>query len=134
MSENFNQNLLIAFRDNERETVDRLGVDNAKRHAEIRDDEAHGGRTLFHYAAQNGWTDVCRKLVDRYHVDPDAQGSDGRTPLHCACAGRRLDAMHYIVVHLKCQFDIHDNNGNTPLMCCPDEATRRVMDQYINER
>lgn len=41
-----------------------------------------------HYAAQQGETDVARKLLD-HGAQRNPRGTDGRTPLMLACAGRR---------------------------------------------
>ena len=35
------------------------------------------GWTALHYAAYNGWTDVCRLLVEQYQVDPHCRDSMG---------------------------------------------------------
>ena len=53
--------------------------------------------TLLHCAAFNGWTDVCRLLVEQYQVDPHCRSRDGRTALHWASRFNHLDTVQYLV-------------------------------------
>ncbi len=162
MGEKLKQELLQAFKSNDRNTVDDLlprGI------ARIQDE--FSGGTLLHYAAQNGWADVCRLLVEQYQVDPrsatwkngltplhlaanrdvcrllveeygvnpNVQSSDGSTALHCACVGSRLGVVDYLVHLNGCNVKATNNNGNTPLDCCPEgnNATRTFMVQYLDD-
>ena len=54
---------------------------------EIRDQEVddHYNSSLLHYACRNGWYDVSRKLVDKYHCDPHLKNRYSYTSLHYAC-------------------------------------------------
>ena len=71
--------------------------------------------TLLHCAADNGWTDVCRLLVEQYQVDPHCRNSDGETALHYASTLNHLDIVQYLVSSVCCDPLTEDNYGLTPL-------------------
>lgn len=73
-------------------------------------------RTLLHWAAIRGWTDVCRLLVEQYQVDPHCRdSSDGYTALHYASILNRLDVVQYLVSSVCCDPLTEDKWGDTPL-------------------
>ena len=60
--------------------------------------------TLVHHAARNGWTDVCRLLVEQYQVDPHCRDSiRGWTALHWAAINGWTDVCRLLVE--QCQVD-----------------------------
>ena len=71
--------------------------------------------TLLHCAAINGWTDVCRLLVEQYQVDPHCKDSDGWTALYYASIRNRLDIVQYLVTSVCCDPLPENNGGFTPL-------------------
>ena len=71
--------------------------------------------TLLHWAAYNGWTDVCRLLVEQYQVDPHCRDSDGWTALHWASIHNHLDTVQYLVTSVCCDPLTESNYGRTPL-------------------
>ena len=71
--------------------------------------------TLLHSAAFNGWTDVCRLLVEQYQVDPHCRDSDGWTALHIASCDNNLDIVQYLVSSVCCDPLTEDDRGDTPL-------------------
>ena len=71
--------------------------------------------TLLHCAAINGWTDVCRLLVEQYQVDPHCRNSTGYTALHYASILNYLDVVQYLVSSVCCDPLTEDNGGITPL-------------------
>ena len=66
-------------------------------------------RTLLHYAALNGWTDVSRLLVEQYQVDPHCRDSSGWTALHCAARNGWTDVCRLLVEQY--QVDPHCRNS-----------------------
>ena len=72
-------------------------------------------QTLLHWAARNGWTDVCRLLVEQYQVDPHCRNSGGYTALHYASILNHLDVVQYLVSTVCCDPLTEDNGGRTPL-------------------
>ena len=73
------------------------------------------GYTLVHYACWNGWYDVVRTLVEKYHSDPKCRANKGRyTPLHLACARNQSNIVKYLIEQ-GCSVKARDEFGNTPL-------------------
>ena len=66
-------------------------------------------QTLLHFAARNGWTDVCRLLVEQYQVDPHCRDSDGKTALHNAARNGWTDVCRLLVEQY--QVDPHCRNS-----------------------
>ena len=79
-------------------------------------------RTLLHWAARRGWTDVCRLLVEQYQVDPHCRNSIGWTALHIASIYNRLDVVQYLVSSVCCDPLTEDNGGVTPLSSSSEET------------
>ena len=71
--------------------------------------------TLLHYAASNGWTDVCRLLVEQYQVDPHCRSSDGETALHCAARRGWTDVCRLLVEQYQVDPHCRDSIGWTAL-------------------
>ena len=85
-------------------------------------------QTLLHWAARNGWTDVCRLLVEQYQVDPHCRTSIGYTALHYASVynwasiHNHLDTVQYLVSSVCCDPLTEDNRGFTPLSLSSGET------------
>ena len=72
-------------------------------------------RILLHYAASNGWTDVCRLLVEQYQADPHCRSRDGRTALHCAASNGWTDVCRVLVEQYQVDPHCRDSDGYTAL-------------------
>ena len=64
------------------------------------------GNPLLHWASRNGWYDVVKELVEKYHCDPNYQvgwmqyilgGAEESTAIHFACEKGHLDIVRYLV-------------------------------------
>ena len=72
-------------------------------------------RTLLHWAALNGWTDVSRLLVEQYQVDPHCRDSDGGTALICAAIRGWTDVCRLLVEQYQVDPHCRDSDGWTAL-------------------
>ena len=86
--------------------------------------------TLLHWAALNGWTDVCRLLVEQYQVDPHCRDIGGYTALHWASIHNHLDTVQYLVTSVCCDPLTENNGGRTPLSRSSGE-TRLFLQRII---
>ena len=59
--------------------------------------------SLLHYACRNGWYDVSRQLVEKYHCDVHLKNGWSYTPLHYACLENgNIDIVRFLVVDQHC--------------------------------
>ena len=74
------------------------------------------GSSLLHYACRNGWYDVSRQLVEKYHCDAHLENWRSHTPLHYACQENgNIDIVRFLVVDQHCDPACHGRLGRTPL-------------------
>ncbi|KAL5010629.1 hypothetical protein ScPMuIL_012934 [Solemya velum] len=99
--------LRLAASQGQRETVHRL------LQMGVRFEPDRDGRTALHYAALNGYVDVCKLLIE-YHCDMDAQDILGFTPLHRAVSKGDLEVMSVLLIE-GCDVDLQDKHGNAAL-------------------
>uniref|UniRef100_A0A1X7TTZ0 Uncharacterized protein n=1 Tax=Amphimedon queenslandica TaxID=400682 RepID=A0A1X7TTZ0_AMPQE len=71
--------------------------------------------SLLHLSSRNGWLDVTKDLITRYHCDPHERNDDGWTCLHWAAYGNRVDVMRYLIDECHCDPMAVDWIGRTPL-------------------
>ena len=55
------------------------------------------GYTLLHHAAQCGWPDLCRILVEQYQCRADDSDDDGHSVLHVACQFGHVSVVQYLL-------------------------------------
>ena len=79
---------------------------------ETRDE--YGGRTLLHFAAQNGHINVVKLLLGA-GADVESKSNTGRTPLSCAAGDGRLDVVKFLVREGGANVESKDKWGNTAL-------------------
>ena len=58
--------------------------------------------SLLQLSSENGWLDVIKDLITKYHCDPHERDSDGRTCLHYAALGNHVDVMRYLIDECHC--------------------------------
>uniref|UniRef100_A0A1X7VA70 Uncharacterized protein n=1 Tax=Amphimedon queenslandica TaxID=400682 RepID=A0A1X7VA70_AMPQE len=75
-----------------------------------------GNTNLLHLSSMNGWLDVTKDLITKYHCDPYERDSDGRTCLHYAVRGNHVDVMRYLIDECHCDPMAVDRAGWTPLL------------------
>ena len=78
-------------------------------------DSYNGTLTALHYAADNGWTDVCRLLVEQYQVDPNCRDSIGYTALHYAAGNGWTDVCRLLVEQYQVNPYCRNSTGWTAL-------------------
>ena len=72
--------------------------------------------TLLHLSSRNGWLDVTKDLITKYHCDPHERDFIGRTCLHWAAEGNDVDVMRYLIDECHCDPTAVDRLlGETPL-------------------
>uniref|UniRef100_A0A1X7TWG2 Uncharacterized protein n=1 Tax=Amphimedon queenslandica TaxID=400682 RepID=A0A1X7TWG2_AMPQE len=64
--------------------------------------------SLLHLSSRNGWLDVTKDLITKYHCDPQERDGDGRVCLHMAALGNHVDVMRYLID--ECYCDLMDTD------------------------
>ena len=106
---------------------------------EIRDWEVnyytdHYQSSLLHFACRNGWYDVSRELVDKYHCDPHLKNLyTGYTPLHYACEGGSIDIVRFLIVDHHCDLACRREEGKTPLHCACESGELDIVKFLVEE-
>uniref|UniRef100_A0A1X7UIL8 Uncharacterized protein n=1 Tax=Amphimedon queenslandica TaxID=400682 RepID=A0A1X7UIL8_AMPQE len=70
---------------------------------------------LLHLSSRNGWLDVTKDLITKYHCDPHERGFLDLTCLHWAADGNHVDVMRYLIDECHCDPMAVDRYGRTPL-------------------
>ena len=71
--------------------------------------------SLLHLSSRNGWLDVTKDLITKYHCDPHERDGYDRTCLHYAAGGNHVDVMRYLIDECHCDPMAVDSGGWTPL-------------------
>ena len=53
--------------------------------------------SLLHLSSRNGWLDVTKDLITKYHCDPHEGDGLDHTCLHYAARGNHVDVMRYLI-------------------------------------
>jgi ankyrin repeat protein len=86
-----------------------------------------GHKTVLHIAAERGYTEVVKVLLDR-HVDITMKNFDGRTALHLAALGGHHDIVELLE---KADFNATDEKGRTVLHLA---ALSKCVEQQLEQR
>lgn len=81
--------------------------------------------TPLHSAANWGWIDAIRKLVELAH-DVDVKDCLGRTPLHYAALHGRAEAIEELFKLGADLQQIDERDGSTPLHLAADAGTQPI--------
>ena len=74
-----------------------------------------GRNSLLHFSSCNGWLDVTKDLITKYHCDPHERDGWGRTCLHWAARDNHVDVMRYLIDECHCDPMAVSVSGWTPL-------------------
>uniref|UniRef100_A0A1X7SZM4 Uncharacterized protein n=1 Tax=Amphimedon queenslandica TaxID=400682 RepID=A0A1X7SZM4_AMPQE len=74
-----------------------------------------GRDRLLHLSSRNGWLDVTKDLITKYHCDPYERDTIGQTCLHYAVQGNHVDVMRYLIDECHCDPMAVSVTGWTPL-------------------
>ena len=71
--------------------------------------------SLLHFSSRNGWLDVTKDLITKYHCDPHERDGDGQICLHYAARDNHVDVMRYLIDEGHCDPRAVNRIGWTPL-------------------
>uniref|UniRef100_A0A1X7T0Y3 Uncharacterized protein n=1 Tax=Amphimedon queenslandica TaxID=400682 RepID=A0A1X7T0Y3_AMPQE len=71
--------------------------------------------SLLHLSSYNGWLDVTKDLITKYHCDPHERDDWDWTCLHWAAEGNHVDVMRYLIDEFHCDPMTVSRIGRTPL-------------------
>ena len=90
--------------------------------------------SLLHYACRNGWYDVSRQLVEKYHCDVHLKNRWSYTPLHYACTENgSMDIVRFLVVDQHCDPACRGWLGLTPLYCACESGKLDIVRFLVEE-
>ena len=93
INDHLREQCLAAFSKGDKEAAVEL-LEKVQQPQSIRN---YDGWTLVHYAAKWSWPDICRTLIDKYHLDPTEKTKYGESPLHWACMEGRAKVVGYLL-------------------------------------
>ena len=94
----------------------------------------HRDSSLLHYACRNGWYDVSRQLVEKYHCDVHLKNGEVDTPLHYACRENgSIDIVRFLVVDQHCDWACCELLGRTPLHCACASGKLDIVKFLVEE-
>lgn len=88
-------------------------IDQARQAKEVVTAPDNSGYTALHYAARNGYVDIC-KLLLQHGADIDAQTKSAATPLHKAAASGKISTVNFLLRN-GARLDAQDVDGETVL-------------------
>ena len=88
--------------------------------------------SLLHLSSTNGWLDVTKDLITKYHCDPHERDDDGWTCLHYAAIGNHVDVMRYLIDECHCDPMTVNWYGETVLHRAARHGSFDVMKYLIN--
>ena len=87
---------------------------------------------LLHLAVYNGWLDVMKTLIDKYHIEPQKGGYEIYT-LHVAVVAKRIDIVKYLITKCRCDPMCKDGEWSTPLHYAAEHGSLNVMKYLITK-
>ena len=73
------------------------------------------GKTVLHYAAQNGMEGIVISLINEHGCDVECTDNSKQTPLHLACGSGGSRVVRMLVAEYKADLKALDEDNNTPL-------------------
>ncbi len=87
------------------------------------------GRTLLHFAAMNGTSNICMQLI-KSGAEVNAVDSYGDTPLHCACEKGNLSCVPLLALK-GADKNIQNGEGKTPLHIAVENNNPEVVEALL---
>uniref|UniRef100_A0A1X7SEU1 Uncharacterized protein n=1 Tax=Amphimedon queenslandica TaxID=400682 RepID=A0A1X7SEU1_AMPQE len=88
--------------------------------------------SLLHVSSRNGWLDVTKDLITKYHCDPHERDSMGWTCLYYAAEGNHVDVMRYLIDECHCDPMAVDRDRWTPLHCAADWGNSAAVEYLLS--
>uniref|UniRef100_A0A1X7UC44 Death domain-containing protein n=1 Tax=Amphimedon queenslandica TaxID=400682 RepID=A0A1X7UC44_AMPQE len=88
--------------------------------------------SLLHLSSRNGWLDVTKDLITKYHCDPHEKDGEGWTCLHLAAEGNHVDVMRYLIDECHCDPMAIDRWGWTPLHCAANYGKSAAVEYLLS--
>uniref|UniRef100_A0A1X7U665 Uncharacterized protein n=1 Tax=Amphimedon queenslandica TaxID=400682 RepID=A0A1X7U665_AMPQE len=88
--------------------------------------------SLLHLSSRNGWLDVTKDLITKYHCDPHERDGWGRTCLHWAALGYHVDVMRYLIDECHCDPMVPNKYGYTVLHSVAENGSLDFMKYLID--
>uniref|UniRef100_A0A1X7TSQ1 Death domain-containing protein n=1 Tax=Amphimedon queenslandica TaxID=400682 RepID=A0A1X7TSQ1_AMPQE len=88
--------------------------------------------SLLHLSSRNGWLDVTKDLIIKYHCDPQERDSAGDTCLYYAAVYGHIDVMKYLIDEAHCGSTISTQYRSTVLHSVADKGALDFMKYLIN--
>ena len=93
------------------------------------------GVSLLHLSSENGWLDVTKDLITKYHCDPHERDGLDRTCLHYATGGNHVDVMRYLIDECHCDpmaVSVTGCRGWTPLHIAARLGNSAVVEYLLS--
>ena len=88
--------------------------------------------SLLHWSSRNGWLDVTKDLITKYHCDPHEGDGLERTCLHWAAVYNHVDVMRYLIDECHCDPMAVSVSGSTPLHFAADWGKSAAVEYLLS--
>ena len=90
-------------------------------------------KSLAHWAAEGGYLNLIKYLVEDETLDPECRDMNNCTPLHIAASEGHLEIVKYLVMEKICDQNCKSDGGLTPLHCAAQEGHLHVVRHLVEE-
>ena len=123
----------VAFRDgNYDKAVSLLPLVEEPKKIKITHDIFWYNTSLLQLSSRNGWLDVTKDLITKYHFNPLEYDDGARTCLHWAAEGNHVDTMRYLINECHCNPMAIDKDGYSILHKAADKGSLDAMKYLIS--
>ena len=88
--------------------------------------------SLLHFSSGNGWLDVTKDLITKYHCDPHERDGQERTCFHWAAVYNHVDVMRYLIDECHCDPMTVSVSGSTPLHFAADWGHSAAVEYLLS--
>ncbi|ENH71268.1 hypothetical protein FOC1_g10006125 [Fusarium oxysporum f. sp. cubense race 1] len=89
------------------------------------------GRTPLSWAAEKGYPDVVKWLLDQPGIEKHSWDNQGRTLLSWAAGSAQEQTTDYLLADDNIDINVADNNGLTPLAWATMEGNQRIVERLL---